>query len=132
MADLLRMDISWKGQYFFWDRTITGTPSAVGNIFLKVIFFEYIHVAQAVIEDIFNHRVLCIGFLFILSYVSNTSLLSFLPLMTYATGNRSYRSMMTLRYSFLPVSGTLNAVISVARFSLVLHVQKFHIWRINR
>ena len=53
-----------------------------------------------------------------LSYVSNTSLLSFLPLMTYATGNRSYRSMMTLRYSFLPVSGTLNSVTSVAHFSL--------------
>lgn len=53
-----------------------------------------------------------------LSYVSNTSLLSFLPLITYATGNRSYRSMITLRYSFLPVSGTLNSVTSVAHFSL--------------
>ena len=29
-----------KAQYFLWYRAFSGTPSAVGNIFLKILFFK--------------------------------------------------------------------------------------------
>lgn len=57
--------------HLLWYRTFSGTPSAVGDILFKILFFKYLHVAQAVIEDIFNHPVLCIGFLFIFQQHSN-------------------------------------------------------------